>query len=479
MVKRMKVSSILPILSFGVLVASCSSEVENLAGNGMDTHITCSVDDFVSEEGATRTNVDPTNNYAITWASGDAIGIFPREGDQEPFVIPSDQVGNASVSFDGGYWALKDGLTYNAYYPFDRANFASAESKTKIPVTYLGQSQDGTKCCAGAFDYTYSDWTQSSSGGVHFNFHHLGAFVVLKLTLPVTGTYTSVTLNADAAVIPTTGWYDLTAAKPTFVTETTASSLTMELKNFSGTAGQEATFYMMLPPCNLLSNSLTLTLSTNSSNYNYCLVSKLFKASNLYQLEASPVIGQAVDLGLSVKWASYNVGASAPEEYGDYFAWGETKPKSYYDWDTYFDSVNGSSTNFKKYKNQGGKTTLDPEDDAATANWGGTWRMPTKTEQDELRTQCNWTWTTQKGVNGIIVSSKINGNSIFLPAAGDRWIDGLGNGGTYGGYWSSSLSPDDDVSACYMVFGSGYWDWDDYGRDYGRSVRAVCPYFRN
>ena len=186
-----------------------------------------------------------------------------------------------------------------------------------------------------------------------------------------------------------------------------------------------------------------------------------------------------VDLGLSVKWATFNVGASKPEEYGDYFAWGETEPKNTYDWSTY-KWYNGSETTLTKYctvDNLGtvdNKTQLELSDDAAHANWGGSWRMPTQAEQDELREQCIWIWTSQNGVNGYKVTSKSNGNSIFLPAAGILSIS-LDYAGSSGTYWSSSLYADTPNSAYYFSFNSSNVDWNYYFRCYGRSVRPVCP----
>ena len=189
-----------------------------------------------------------------------------------------------------------------------------------------------------------------------------------------------------------------------------------------------------------------------------------------------------VDLGLSVKWATCNVGATSPEDYGDYFAWGETEAKEYYDWGTYkycngtYDSMTKYCTN-SSYGTVDNKTTLELSDDAARVNWGGSWRMPTKAEQDELRNtdNCTWTWTTQNGVNGYKVTSKKNGNSIFLPAAGYRYGSYLGYAGGYGYYWSSSLTTGDSSYAYYVDFRSDYVGWY-YGhyRYYGRSVRAVC-----
>ncbi len=189
-----------------------------------------------------------------------------------------------------------------------------------------------------------------------------------------------------------------------------------------------------------------------------------------------------VDLGLSVKWATCNVGATTPEEYGDYFAWGEVEPKEYYDWSTY-KYCDGSSLTLTKYctiVNYGKdgftdtKTVLDPEDDAATVNWGGAWRMPTLEEQEELVNNCTWTWTTQNGVDGRKVTGP-NGNSIFLPAAGCMNEGTLYAAGSSGNYWSSSLLADRPSYAYYVFFYSDDVDWPIYDRYQANSVRPVCP----
>ena len=189
-----------------------------------------------------------------------------------------------------------------------------------------------------------------------------------------------------------------------------------------------------------------------------------------------------VDLGLSVKWATCNVGASKPEDYGDYFAWGETEPKSTYSWSTY-KWCRGSYNTLTKYNNSSSygtidnKTQLELSDDAARANWGGSWRIPTRAEQDELREQCTWIWTTQNGVKGYKVTSKKSGytnKSIFLPAAGCRYGSSLGDAGSYGLYWSSSLDSDYPDGAWGVYFGSSNVYRDFYDRYCGFSVRPVC-----
>ena len=179
-----------------------------------------------------------------------------------------------------------------------------------------------------------------------------------------------------------------------------------------------------------------------------------------------------VDLGLpsGTKWATCNVGATKPEEYGNYYAWGETETKSTYSWSTYFDTTDGGST-FTKYTTDG-KTVLELADDAARANWGGAWRMPTDDEWTELRENCTWTWTTLNGVNGFEVKGP-NGNSIFLPAAGVRGYGSSGGAGSHGHYWSSSLNTGSPDFAWYVDFDSAHVDRYCYYRYFGRSVRPV------
>ena len=198
----------------------------------------------------------------------------------------------------------------------------------------------------------------------------------------------------------------------------------------------------------------------------------------------SAVAGEAVDLGLSVKWSSMNLGATSSTEYGDYFAWGETAPKDNYSWSTY-ELCNVSSSTLTRYNNSSScgnvdnKTEFkdyDYEDDAARQALGVKWRMPTDEEWTELRTKCTWTWVTDyngTGINGRLVTAT-NGNSIFLPAAGIRYDATLYYAGSYGGYWSSSLYTDSPFSAWYVYFNFGdvnryYYKY----RYYGFSVRPV------
>ncbi len=157
------------------------------------------------------------------------------------------------------------------------------------------------------------------------------------------------------------------------------------------------------------------------------------------------------DLGLSVKWATFNLGASKPEEYGDYYAWGETSTKNDYNWSSY-KWCNGSAQTITKYNTDGGngsidnKTVLDLEDDIAYVERGEYWRLPTKAEWTELMDNCTWIWASKNGVNGYNVISKLNGNSIFLPAGGYRFNSADYEIGSVVRYYSSSLV--NGYSAC-------------------------------
>ena len=170
-----------------------------------------------------------------------------------------------------------------------------------------------------------------------------------------------------------------------------------------------------------------------------------------------------VDLGLpsGLKWATCNVGATTPEGYGNYYAWGETTTKTSYD-------QSNSTTYNRQISDISGNATYD----AARANWGSTWRMPTKTEMEELENNCTWTWTTQSGVNGYRVTGP-NGNRIFLPAAGYCYGSSRNHVGVYGDYWSSTPYGSNTYDAYHLGFYTGgygvYWG----SRYFGYTVRPV------
>ncbi len=168
-----------------------------------------------------------------------------------------------------------------------------------------------------------------------------------------------------------------------------------------------------------------------------------------------------VDLGLSVKWATCNVGANSPSDNGNYYAWGETSTKSSY----YRDN---SKTYDKSMGNIGGNSSYD----VARYKWGGSWRLPTEAEFQELRDKCTWTWTTQGGHNGYKVTGK-NGKSIFLPAAGYRFGTSPEDVGEGGYYWSSTPYESYTGSAWIICFNSSIQRVSFNRRDVGHSIRPV------
>lgn len=191
-----------------------------------------------------------------------------------------------------------------------------------------------------------------------------------------------------------------------------------------------------------------------------------------------------VDLGLSVKWATCNLGAKHSEDSGDYYAWGETKPKNIYNWSTY-KWCNGTYNSLTKYcftspygteyGKQDKKETLELKDDAASVNWGGSWHIPTTDQKNDLYNKCTWEWTTQNGVKGYKVTGN-NGNSIFLPVTGTIWDSSL-NADDEGFYWTQNVLVGQSSEADVLQFDKNKKYsaiYSDKDRCYGRCIRAVC-----
>ena len=186
-----------------------------------------------------------------------------------------------------------------------------------------------------------------------------------------------------------------------------------------------------------------------------------------------------VDLGLSVKWATCNIGAQKPEKSGNYFAWGEVQTKEFYNWDTY---KYGTEKNLTKYNSFDKKNILDLEDDAAAVNWGENWRIPTFEEQKELIDNCTWTFTTLNGIKGYKVTSKIAGYtncSIFLPFTGYMYDNQICVADDCSYYISSTLDTNED-GVSYLLFISQQGDQNyvhigSHVRSMGTNIRPVCP----
>lgn len=224
---------------------------------------------------------------------------------------------------------------------------------------------------------------------------------------------------------------------------------------------------------------LHLLSSSSSSSSTSSSSSSKSSSSSLFALEDCKDIfsrsaPEAVDLGLSVKWARCNVGASNPN-WGGLYAWGETEEKADYTWPTYKYS-NSTGRKFTKYcTNVDNRTRLAPEDDVAYATKGAGWRVPTKEEFDELRKKCKWEWVCGSKSSGYLVTGP-NGNRIYLPAQGGRYGTNTVSWGESGYYWTSSICEVSSRSAYYFAFERDSYDWNVNVRCSGFSIRPVCDY---
>lgn len=227
--------------------------------------------------------------------------------------------------------------------------------------------------------------------------------------------------------------------------------------------------------------SVKITVTTDDGGYTASCIVTVTRPSS------GKVNGHLwVDMGLSVMWATCNLGASAPEDYGYSYTWGDiTARSSCYGWESCRFWTGGSmaeDVRFSKYNTDylhgtvDNKTTLEKADDAASINWGGTWRLPTIAEWEELKSQCIWSWTTQGGRRGCKVTSPITGNSIFLPAAGFIFTSTRMLGGEYGYYWSSSLNAQKPYYARDLYFSSSSVMISNEFRYQASSIRAVTEY---
>ncbi len=224
--------------------------------------------------------------------------------------------------------------------------------------------------------------------------------------------------------------------------------------------------------------SFTITNVLSGTTYYYRTYVKLLDevyysaVNSITTMGETPVINghKFVDLGLpsGLLWAETNVGASSSTDDGDYFAWGETVSKSSYSWSTY--KWGSAYDNLSKYNSSDGKKTLDPEDDAATVNWGAPCRMPDSSEFSELYGTCDWSWQG----NGYLVTGP-NGNTIFFPASGYRYDDALCPPGSVGTYWIRSLHPRyANLANVFYLNSDGVISTSVNGRTVGYPVRPVA-----
>ena len=450
----------------------------NHSNTGIDEQTAC--DSYTWIDGVTYTESTTEPTFALTNAAGcDSVVTLH-------LTINRSNTGiDEQTACDSYTWI--DGVIYTASTnspTFTLANAAGCDSVVTLHLT-INHSNTGIDEQTACDSYTWIDgvtYTASTNEPTFTLTNAAGcdSVVTLHLTMvcpptvqtnAATGiTTTGATLNGN---VTSDGGATVTARG--FLYGTNSSDLTQTMQSGSGTGS----FTTNLTGLASSTTYYFKAYATNSEGTAYGEVLSFTTLATTGTLNGH----DWVDLGLpsGTRWATCNVGASTPTAYGNYYAWGETTSKNPYNWSTYR-YCNGSSSTLTKYCNNSSygnngftdnRTTLEASDDAATANWGAGWRMPTYDEMVELKDNCTVTWTTRNGVKGRLFTGP-NGNSIFLPAAGNRNGSELYNAGSSGYYRSSSLYSDNPLNAwdfhldpisCYI---------DDYLRYCGQSVRPVC-----
>ena len=492
----MKKLSVFAVAALALAFASCTQEMDFTPSDPSLTVLTAT---HLSTRSALEQTLGGTLPSTILWDAPDQIMVGYAGTALSTFV--SDNTTPASEADFTGHLPEGSGPLYSIY-PVNEGNAVSADGV--FTVTFKGEQT----AVEGSYDPEAFP-SVAVSDTKELSFQNICGLLVLKVGYDdVTG----ISLSGAAAGDVFCGGamtVELEGGVP--VVKGGTEDLTEIVLNAPGAGvfSTDKTYYMAVPPCSLPGGAVFTLARESGETVSVSIDGPLsVERSKVYEvktLEAEVVtVPEYVDLGLpsGVKWATFNVGATKPEEYGDYFAWGETEPyykdgyaqsnspewkegkSDGYDWSSYTFGTSSSGP-FSKYVTDSSygtvdnKTVLDLEDDAAHVNWGGSWRMPTDEEWKELIDNCTWTWTSDyngTGVAGRIVTSNITGytdKSIFLPAAGRRGGTGFSDMGSYGYFWSSSLRTGYPCDACNVYFYSDYFNWGRNYRYYGRSVRPV------
>ena len=471
------------VAAFALMVAaSCNREPavpDSVVIRGTEMTFTAYAE-VPGTEGAGLTKTQVVNSNLVYWSPSDVLSIFRGSGSNggNRFISSNTEV-QAKADFTGVLEGMSGGSEagakyFWAVYPFSKENACDGVSVTlNVPGEQVAT--------ADSFDpYAFPSVARSNTTSLQF-FNVCGG-LVLELSDP---DIESVTISGNnGEIIAGKVKVGFGTDRRPYVKEVTDGLTAVTLKPESYTLDAGVKYYVSLLPV-FFSEGFCLTIckdgkaSTRVFPKARTLGRSVFGSMSGFDtdLDYSPF---PVDLGLGVKWASFNVGATSPENRGYYFAWGETAKKDTYTWSNYLFS--GTAFPITKYNatvsfgHPDYKSVLEPSDDPATFAYGKSWRMPTREEQEELMSGCTWTWTDHDGIYGYEVSG--NGNTIFLPAAG--YWDGIIVSGfnASGGYWSSSLSQQDCRDAYAMSFReSGLGDKAFYNRYTGLPVRAVYSEF--
>lgn len=515
-----------------LLLSGCTADDYDSVTDLTPVEFSCTVDEK-TEEGGTRAGTSVNNSFTASTTASSATHLSVSVGGsyKDYYCISVSSSTYTLASSAPGYYPAGTSTTASVFavYPLKSGGYGTGSQSFSVNTDQTTDANYQASDLIASNTLTYKKGGSNSA----LTMKHLMSKIVVQVTLAsaissysITGvsllntkkttTFTPgsnsdlSTGNASTAATITIGGTmtsgsSVAAVIPPQVISSGTNLVQVTVKNgnttytttyklasnFTCTSGKTYTYNMTIGLADL-NSTVTLTGWTGSGNatVNPTVVTEVYR--------------QAVDLGLpsGVKWANMNVGASSPTDYGMYFMWGDVAGHPgakdgddnatdgfSFEWANYKWTTDGGST-FTKYTGSDGKTTLEAADDAATANWGGKWCMPTETEMQELvdtksnTTDYAWTWcdgssvkynnTTVKGWKIESKKSGTAGNHIFLPAASYRTFASFNDLGSLGMYWSSALNTDNPNCACFLYLDSSYASVDSDGRRFmGFTVRPV------
>lgn len=521
----MKKTKMMILAAAALLTAACSSDEDAqqqtaLSEGGWSEYVTVTAgtpgNAGSSAGGPKRVKVNTENPQKSLWETGDKLTIWTGE-----------TCSTANMS-ESGFTLTSGADTGTGKFSGRLTSTSAPTSSTKL-IAIIDNGSDAIDASAGnsvsadlseqqgataatVLDYELF-YATSTNGARSFTFTHKMALI--KWTIKVNGASDGDQCNI---VLSGTGLKNSATLDPATGTLTVGSTDgTITLKDVTLTSAASTELYVVLPPCTVSSGiKATLTMTSGSKEGGIVIGSLgdgssiTVAANNYYTAGVNEfTLLDVVDLGLpsGTLWATCNVGATSPEGYGDFFAWGETTGYSSastsdgrsFNWASYKWMMSSGQSDWKyftKYTFADGqtegiwysdgtfvgdnKTVLESADDAATANWGSAWKMPTHAQWQELVSNTISEWGTLDNVSGQYFykkdasGTKVADTYIFLPAAGYRYDTSLGNQGSSGFYWSSELGGVYSDKAWRLYFGSGLVNADsDYSRVYGYSVRPV------
>lgn len=498
-------------------LTGCSDDIyksDPIADEGHQ--VTFIVDEFTYGDGTRASYTPRDDRYQFSWTEGDTLGVFGTETDfQVEFPIGNDANGN-KVSFNGGNFGLRPEKTYVAYYPYAYENFKQVKFSGLNVATQKG---NGSTDHLAKHDIMASVYTPvDQNGEANFEMKHLCSLIQFDLKALEPDTYTKLVIHCEGHPFPSNYTLNLKSDDEKKLVPTSGSTSADDyIVYFDGDIKtteqfEVITVYAMMPADGYDVSKLSATLYNKEGKTFLYRNASLYEGENTISSGNNPVweAGKAyryslnnkgfaddygreyVDMGLEdedgnpipIYFGAWNIGATAPEEYGLYFAWGETIGFEKTNVDRLFSKEKyESSIPYKKYTTSvnGYDADLVPEDDAAHVYWGDNWRMPTAHEFEALVKACgnNYEFTTLNNVDVIKLTSTKTQKSIYFPIAGIRLDDQLYFEGTYSLYWSSSLSEHyidhnvDEGIGYSLDKGNGHSARGAFQRYFGGNIRPV------